>query len=66
MRSVPKRNVNGNLRRKDSEWRDEVGKGGGVVVILVGNGDFLVEVVGPISDLVTLELFKILWVGFLK
>ena len=66
MRSVPKRNVNGNLRRKDSEWRDEVGKGGGVVVILVWNGDFLVEVVGPISDLVTLELFKILWVGFLK
>ena len=66
MRSVPKRHVNGNLRRKDSEWRDEVGKGGGVVVILVGNGDFLVEVVGPISDLVTLELFKILWVGFLK
>ena len=66
MRSVPKRNVNGNLRRKDSEWRDEVGKGGGFVVILVGNGDFLVEVVGPISDLVTLELFKILWVGFLK
>ena len=66
MRSVPKRNVNGNLRRKDSEWRDEVGKGGGVVVILVWNGDFLVEVVGPISDLVTLEPFKILWVGFLK
>ena len=66
MRSVPKRHVNGNLRRKDSEWRDEVGKGGGVVVILVGNGDFLVKVVGPISDLVTLEPFKIFWAGFLK